>query len=80
MENAGRFYGGHSVYFTYSHLELFVVFGYISSRFGMSNQEKSGNPDFDGQSSWPKIFFFVTSFSPLTISFHKIESLILTLY
>jgi hypothetical protein len=50
MEDDGIFYG-QLVHFTYSffvifygHLVLFVVIGYIFSRFGILYQEQSGNP------------------------------------
>jgi hypothetical protein len=48
LENLGIFYG-HLVYFTAIgnilwHLVYFVVIWYIFPRFGILDQEKSGNP------------------------------------
>jgi hypothetical protein len=43
MENLGIFYD-HLVYVFYGHWKYFMALWYISPRFGMLYQEKSGNP------------------------------------
>jgi hypothetical protein len=44
MEGVGIFYG-HLVHCTVFCYNLRIVIWYIFSRFGILNQEKSGNPD-----------------------------------
>jgi hypothetical protein len=48
VEDVGMFYGRlvyfSSVWYISWHLDIFLVIWYISPRFGMSYQDKSGNP------------------------------------
>jgi hypothetical protein len=65
MENIGIFLTNWSIFrpleISFGHLVYFVVIWYISPRFGILYQEKSGNPGvyYRWVGLWPKLGFFI---------------------